>query len=140
MYDVELINGDLPEVTTMITSWRLTIQRVKIRLFTFLGEWALDVGEGLPYVAWNQTRGLDPSLVAARIKLEIQETPGVIRVSECVALLNTSTRVLSVRAKFFVEDEDLAPLGVSLGFDLGPDANSSPYFTISILSSVGIVP
>jgi hypothetical protein len=140
MYDVQLVNGDLPEVTTMISSYVLTIQRIQIRLKTFLGEWVLDTDVGIPYFSWRQQRSLSAQAVEGRIRLELEETPGVIRVTECTSTFNPTTRTMSTIARIVIEDEALGAIGATLGFEVGQDANSSPYFTIISLSSVGIVP
>lgn len=73
-------DGDLPVHPTHVTGDELTIQRVKSRLSTFLGEWVLDDSVGLNYKGWRAVK--PPPLVEIRgtTRREIEETSGVARV------------------------------------------------------------
>lgn len=83
-YDIGLdpLTQDLPVFPTHISGVDLTLQRMKIRLKRFLGEWVLDTTKGLPYLAWTQEKPLNVPGMSAVIRTEIESTPGVLRVND----------------------------------------------------------
>lgn len=82
-WDVALDDdGDLPEQTRHITGDELTLQRVGIRLRTFLGEWILDQFKGLDYLGWTQQKPVLTQEITNLVQAEVQSTPGVDRVED----------------------------------------------------------
>ena len=134
-------DGDLPLVARHITGIPLVLQRIRRRLLVYAGEWVLDVTQGIPYLAWRQTKPAPLDAIAARVRVELEQTPGVVRIDSCAVTLVTSTRTVRITARGVVQDPDTAEqasVEIVLG-DLG--GSSTPaVFTITILSGGGIIP
>ena len=82
-YDVGLDeDGDLQVHNYPVTGLALVLQRVRLRLLTFLGEWILDASKGLPFLRWIATKPPDAAVIGAVVRREIETTPGVLRVEE----------------------------------------------------------
>ena len=79
------LTGDLPAFTRHIRDEDLAIQRIKIRLLTFFGEWILDTSAGLDYVGFKQQKPPNVAAIGAIIQTEITATPGVDRVDNFAA-------------------------------------------------------
>lgn len=140
MFDVQLDeNGDLPVVTTHFDGWQLTVQRIKARLRTFLGEWVLDTAVGIPYLLWRQERGPDTTSIAAFIRVELEETPGVIRVESCEAAFTVATRTIRITARVVLEDATLGQVTVALDGGVTQNVNTSPYLTVTLFAPLGIL-
>jgi hypothetical protein len=71
------------------------VQRLKIRLLTFLGEWFLDGEEGVPY--FQSVLGIkgDKSRVDVIFKEAILKDPDVVNISSFTSTLDISTRQYS---------------------------------------------
>lgn len=132
--------GDLPLVARHITGIPLVLQRLRRRLLVYAGEWVLDVTQGLPYLAWRQTKPSPLDAIAARIRVELELTPGVGRIDSCTAALTVATRTVRVTARGVVRDPGTGDLAlVELAFD-GLGGSSTPaVFTITILSGGGVI-
>jgi hypothetical protein len=127
--DVLLTSGDdFPHyVGELITGDTLIVQRAKIRLRTFRGEWILDEAAGLPFVEWSGAK-TDVRGVVLATKREIEAIPGVKRAELSGALDATSRRTTIVGAVVFDDGTQrglkFAPFGV-LGDSL-PTVVASP--------------
>lgn len=139
MYDVELIDGDLPEVTNHISGWRLTIQRVQIRLGTFFGEWFLDTGVGMPFFNWIETKPAPVDEISATVRLEAEAVDGVVRVDEVITTFNPQTQAVTTTARIIIQDDVLAE-EVAVGVRLDATGQSIPQFAIIYNPQTGIVP
>jgi hypothetical protein len=53
-------------------------QKLKVRLWFFLGEWFLDTAEGTPFYQSILVKNPDVDLIGTLLKARILETPGVI--------------------------------------------------------------
>lgn len=133
--------GDLPLVPRHITGIPLVLQRIRRRLLVFAGEWVLDTSQGLPYLAWRQTKPAPLDAIAARIRTELEQTPGVVRVDTCAAALDATTRLVRVSARGVVQDPDAPEVqqGFELGLDLG-GTTTPALVSIKLLSGGGIIP
>jgi hypothetical protein len=65
------LTGDLPDSNRFIEGFELSLQKLRIRLGTFFGEWLLDTSVGLPYHEWSQQKPADLQAVAAIVLVEI---------------------------------------------------------------------
>ncbi len=111
-YDVQLIDGDLPAVTQHITGNDLTVQRLEIRLATFLGEWLLDTTEGLRYLEWLQQTPPRVDEIGADLRREVETTPGVVRVDNWLGSFDVVSQTLTFTADVVVDDGTVLSLVV----------------------------
>lgn len=132
-YDILLdSDGDLPHRLVLGTGLDLVLQRVRIRIGRFLGEWMLDTDAGLPWLRWLQDKPPDPVAIGSRIRREIEETAGVLRVEGYGANFDRSTRTISVSGTIVAEEEQRARFSVRLDRD---SANAAPWIAFHSVSS-----
>ncbi len=72
------------------------VQRVKIRLLTFQGEWFLDTLQGISYYDNILIKNPDVRLVDALIRAEIQETAGISEIESYQSTFDTANRKYSI--------------------------------------------
>jgi len=127
LYDIALdpATGDLPTVSRFITGAELVVQRARIRLATFFGEWILDQFVGLPYLAWRAQKPPDLSGQAAVIIAELQATPGILRVSELSSSFNAETRTVTHAGTCVVQDGETVD-GIAYAFVVSAGGNATP--------------
>jgi hypothetical protein len=93
-------------------------QQLKIRLRTFLGEWALDQNIGFPY--YRDVLGKkapDLSLIKSLYRKTILSTPGVVEVTEISVELDSATRTLNLYFRAVVDTDEVliyAPFTIAL--------------------------
>lgn len=73
-----------------------TAQRIKTRLQLFLGEWAYDTSQGVPWLEVVFAKPADIVTIEAVIKNTILESPNVISLLSYVDNINHSTREYTV--------------------------------------------
>ena len=140
--DLELgPDGDLPLVPRHITGIPLVLQRIRRRLLVFAGEWVLDTTQGLPYLAWRQTKPAPVEAIAARIRVELEQTPGVVRIDTCAAALEVATRTVRITARGVVQDPDTGEqASVEIGVESLSGSSTPALVLATILSGGGIIP
>jgi hypothetical protein len=79
-------------------------QRLRCRLRSFLGDWFLNVTQGVPYRDEVFAKRNAPSRVEAAIKKEILTTSGVQELLEYTQVLDGSTRRMTVDFKVRATD------------------------------------
>lgn len=122
--DVELDqNGDIGAITRHITGIPLVLQRVKIRLQTFLGEWILDQTVGLPFLAFAEQKPPDVNGISAVVQATIVSVPGVNRIRSFTGGFNNLTRQLVFDGQIVLDDEQVVETAIVLFPGLG---NSTP--------------
>lgn len=104
IFDVELVDGDLPPRTRHITGPELTAQRIDQRLGTFLGEWFLDTTVGLRYLEWLDTVPPPVDEMSADVRAQVESTPGVIRTENWVGSFNSATATVTIAGDVVVDD------------------------------------
>lgn len=104
--DVQLIDGDLPHYTRHVRGPSVTLQRLRIRLQTFLGEWLLDASAGLPYLEWIGQKPPRLNEIGAFVRREIETAPGVISVDGFSGTYDAATRRISFTADIVIEELD----------------------------------
>jgi len=72
-----------------------TVQTVKCRLLTILGEWQLDPSKGVP---WLEVLSKNYDIEATRtvVRQIIQTSPGVLSVDSLVFQVDTTARLLTI--------------------------------------------
>lgn len=89
-HDLALENGNL----VLCGDARAVAQHVVSRLRFFLGEWFLDLREGVPY--WTEVfiKNPDTSVVRSLLTNVVTETPGVKEVTQSDFTYDSQTRTL----------------------------------------------
>lgn len=111
--DLVFINGGCP-VTQLLTA--IVTQRLKITLYTFLGEWFLDTSIGVPYFQqiFGKTRSKATiDLIFQRI---ISDDPDVIEILSFESSLTSSTRGYAMTFQVRVSDNTTSlPITIEVG-------------------------
>jgi len=103
-YDVQLdSSGDLPVQTRHITGLDLIRQRAETRLRTWRGEWILDPSTGLPYAQWFERKPVPVDEMAAKVRADFVDIPGVIRVEQWQGSFAPSTRTIAITGRLITE-------------------------------------
>lgn len=82
--------------TSRVAGLEYTIQLVRNRLLTVLGEWKADPSRGLPWFSEIMVKASDLSLVEGLILTSIKDTPHVQDVLSINLNLDKGSRLLSV--------------------------------------------
>lgn len=90
--DIEFANNTI----SFVTGGDEIVQRVKQRLNTFKREWFLDLAIGIPYFEQILIKNPNADVVAAIIKREILDTPGIVEILEYSQTVDVQTRRLIV--------------------------------------------
>jgi len=96
--------GDLPDVNRLIGGATEIRQRISLRLQRHLGEWFLDLTQGLPFERWAQQKPVRVGEIVARIRSEIEAVPGVIGTASFSGTQDLALRQVSVTGEFLVQD------------------------------------
>lgn len=109
-HDLRLTNGHL----TFIQGHEAIAQKVKIRLWFFLGEWYLDQREGIPY--WTRVLVKNPDIpgLESMFRRVIAETPGVAVVERLTLTLDRATRAATLDFSARTDEGALIELGAFL--------------------------
>lgn len=116
--------GDLPHFTRHISGPAVTLQRLALRLKTFLGEWILDASVGIPYLDFIAQKPPRLNEIGAFIRREIETTPGVIAIDEFASTHDAEARRITFTVTIRIEDSP--ELVVVEVFPRGVSGNSSP--------------
>lgn len=126
-------DGDLPAFTRLGSGIEVVRQRIQIRLGTFLGEWLLDKRAGLPILDWLQQKPPRVDAIGARIRREIETTPGVARVATFAGSLDGTSLTYSGTVVYDRGEVD----EVTVVSDPDQDANTLP-MAIYLVAAGGI--
>ena len=87
---IDPATGDLPDHNFFIDGFELALQKLRVRLGTFFGEWALDTAVGLPYDVWAQQKPPDLNAIAGVVLVEIVggASSGILRVDNFNAVFD----------------------------------------------------
>ena len=99
-------DGDILSASQYATGLDLTMQRVRRRLDRFLGDWILDSSLGLPFFEWAAQKPPQVQSIGARVRAEIETTPGVSGVSEWEGSFERATRELVFSCVVHTTDGD----------------------------------
>ncbi len=109
-------NLDIVWPTRIVTGRELTMQRLRVRLSTHRGEWALDTAQGVPYAQWDEE--LTPTDdIRDTIVIEVLDTPGIASFNDVVVEQDV-VGVLRVSGTVTFNDAD--PAAAQLLVDLTP--------------------
>jgi len=115
MVDVLLgSDGDLPVFPVHGRGIDVIAQRVKIRLLTHRGDFALQGAEGMPYGEWVQQVPPDVAGIGALLRREIETTEGVRRVEDWTE--SFAAGVLRFSGQVYTEEGELEVEVTPIGF------------------------
>lgn len=97
--------GFLAIPIAFVTGAAAIMQRVTIRLRTFLGEWFLDQRIGTPWRERIFIKGIDSRDVKQILSQVIESTPGVKAVTNFDATIDGRSRVLTVQTMTILLDD-----------------------------------
>lgn len=80
----------------LLTGTDAVRQRIRTRLRTFLGEWFLNLGLGVPYFQEILRKGPSLAAIESTIQDTIEGTPGVARVTDIFLTVDSTARQLTV--------------------------------------------
>jgi hypothetical protein len=102
--DILLVDGDLTPRGRLVTGDDETLQRVRLRLDLFLGEWVLDQTEGLPWLAWLSSKAsLRVEEIGAVLRSTTESTPGINRVLSWSGSYDYTTRAIGYTGSFLLD-------------------------------------
>lgn len=111
--DLVFVNGE--SIVTQTQS-EIVAQRLKITLYTFLGEWFLDTSLGVPYFQAILGKGRTKQSVDIIFQTIIGDDPGVVEIRQFDSVLYSDSRgytmTFSVRVSDGTTTEDIT---ISLG-------------------------
>jgi len=116
--DIRVINGDINWLEP--NDPKAVAQRIEFRLKSVMGDWYIDLLEGIPW--FHEIIGEKGGEINAGkyIRKAIAETPGVNSVTKFETLYDNSTRVLSIEwTAVFVDNkiyssDDFAPFTIKI--------------------------
>lgn len=111
--DLVFINGQCP-VTQLLTT--VVAQRLKITLYTFLGEWFLDTTIGVPYFQQIFGKIRTKATIDLIFQRIISADPDVIEILRFESTLASSTRGYSMTFQVRVSDNTASlPITIQVG-------------------------
>ncbi|WOZ57492.1 tail sheath initiator protein [Pseudomonas phage vB_PseuGesM_254] len=112
-HDVVFVNGETT-VTRKIAD--IVAQRLKITLYTFLGEWFLDLDVGMPYFQQILNKVRNKSTVDVIFQTVISKDPDVIEIISYYSDMDNATRGFYMEFSVRVSDGTITPpINISLG-------------------------
>ena len=113
-HDLVFING---QTTVTQEQSDIVAQRLKITLFTFLGEWFLDTSLGVPYYQQIFGKVRSKAAIDAIFQNIISADPGVIEIREFSSQMSTADRGYTMTFKVRVADDSITDdITISVGF------------------------
>jgi hypothetical protein len=97
--DLALENGDL----VIVTGPEQIRQAIQSRFRMFLGEWFLDLREGVPYFQDILIKSPDEQVIRSVFRRVLQTTPGVLEITLFELIRNREERELRFRFECLVE-------------------------------------
>lgn len=100
-------DGTLAFPLRILDGPELVVQRVRIRLNTFRGEWLLNERAGIPWIEWiSEPPGL--TVIQALLLERIASTRGVARVEEFAVTQAPGSETYTITGNLVLETEDPA--------------------------------
>ncbi len=110
--EIDLTNG----AASLVSGADATIQRIRLRLRAFVGDWFLDLSFGTPYIGRIFVRYVNEGDILQIFQDVIANTPGVVSVDEITLTLpKKRDRSLRIQARVTVtESVQSLPIDVSI--------------------------
>ncbi len=114
--DAKLVDGDLQAFNTYINEDELILQKMSIRLKTWLGEWILNRNLGIQYARFFMQKPPRISEFTSLIRLELEDIEGVSRMKNIETDYNNEERTLTISGRVELINEERA-IQISLSTD-----------------------
>ena len=90
------------------------IQKLKVLLLFFKGEWEYNLNYGIPYFQEIFIKGVDLEQIDDTYRTAISNESGVRDLISYSSSFNSATRQLTVNAKVLVESGEIIPISISV--------------------------
>lgn len=129
--DIKLdASGDITIPTTAVTGVKLVIQRCKIVLNRWRGDWIIDSRVGIPYLGWLDDAVPNPIEIEDFLRAELEAVQGVIRASVSAEQVDEQVQItVDLRIS-----QDAAPANVRLVYT--PLADEAA--VVRVISNAGV--
>ncbi len=107
-----IINDFTFEITE--TKQDEVIQRLKVLLLFFKGEWKYNLNYGIPYFQEVFVKGVDLEQIDDTYRVAIANESGVRDLISYSSSFNPTTRQLTVNAKVLVESGEIVPISLTV--------------------------
>lgn len=104
--DMAFVNGECPVTSSLLDS---VIQRTKIKLGTFYGEWFLNTTYGIPYFQVILQKTTPKAVVDSIFKTQILQDKDILSIVEFNSILDNQTRKYSMTFRIKVRDGSVSP-------------------------------
>ena len=110
-HDIEVVDGEF----RLTTDEEFIVQRIKVNIMMYLGEWFLDTTLGLDYFDKIFTKGGNITQRAEReFRRVIQAVEGVSSINSLDITLDNATRKLDVKVSIIGDTGELSTLEVTI--------------------------
>ncbi len=105
--DLELLGGG-----GLVSDEEAIAQEITVRLHTFAGEYFLDSGRGLPWLAWHQAKWSAETVKQAKIliRAELLAVPGVASVQDPGVEITRTGTAVTISATVATDTGELIPV------------------------------
>lgn len=111
-HDIQFENGDFALTLTQSESLQ---QRLTIKLLTFMGEWYLNLNEGIPYFQSIFGKNRSKESIDLILKRAIISEPEVLQLVEFQSFIDSSTRLYSLSFRVrSANDDSIIPIEIEL--------------------------
>ena len=107
--------GDLPVFTRLRSGLEHIAQRVRVRTLTHRGDWPLDTTQGVRWRDFLSRKPFDVDALAAELAAEWIAVPGVVRVEDLEATVDTQGNASISASLRTVTGETLTPIVTAPG-------------------------
>ncbi len=104
--DLALVNGNF----VWLDGPAMIRQNIAARFKFFLGEWFLDLREGIPYYRDILGKNPDVNVASSIFRQVLKETPGVLEIRDFVLRFDSSIREINFRFTCLVEGGTISVL------------------------------
>ncbi len=113
------VEGDLrvdAAALAMVEGGDAIAQEIRVRLRWWHGEWFLDTTQGTPYLEQLLGKGVTEPTIRTVLRKEIEQVPGVARVTSLEVSIDRATRYATVDLEVLTtEGDELELAGVAVG-------------------------
>lgn len=105
LHGIQLEDNDIPANPVHITSVDLTVQSIRNRLSAIVGDWFLDLRDGIAYDRFLSRRVVPQEALRAQVRNRLRGSYGVQEVTSVQS--STEGNRITVTARAVVEDQQL---------------------------------
>lgn len=117
MFDIKLVDGDIQQSNSTVRDLELILQKIQIRLKTWMGEWILDRSVGMQYERLFMQKPPRLTEFTSLVRREIEDVEGVTAVIIEESVFEPETKTIRISGRVQAEDEEAA-IQARVGTDL----------------------